>query len=234
MYKISIENFTGPFDLLLRLLDQKKLDIKEISLAAVTGQFIDFIRLSRDKNNIDNLAEFLPVAANLLFLKSKAVLPNLTVLEEEKDANLLQERLERYKEIKILAEKLKIAIKNNGEMFSRCESEKIFLKFFPPKNISEKALKDIFLKVMREREEFANQPIFPEESMQLIVSIEEKISVIVNSASAGRKNFSSIIFECSKIEAAVSFLALLELIKQGAIKVFQEEDFGEIEFQANF
>lgn len=230
MYNLSLQNFNGPFDLLLKLLDEKKLDIKDVSLVAVTDQFIDFIK-ARKRIEIWELASFLGVAAHLLFLKSKAALPSLEVdKEEEESAEALKEKLERYREVQELANQLKIISKNCGEMFSRFEqSAKTYCGFYPPENLSAEMLKNIFEEVMAEYKAISEKQILPEESIQEIVSLEEKIMNLRDLVSQKEKgSFNKFTENCSRIEIVVSFLALLELIKQDIIYVFQFEQFNDI------
>lgn len=230
MYNLNLENFNGPFDLLLKLLDEKKMDIRDVSLAAVTDQFIETVR-ARKQIGIGDLASFLSIAARLLYLKSKAVLPSLEILsEEEEDAEALKERLERYKEVREMAKKLSQIIKNSGEMFSRFESKNKAAGFYPPENLTRTELDEIFFRVMGEYEAEFSEQVLPEESIQEIVSLEEKLLNLQNLISRKEKSsFNKFVEGCPRIEIIVSFLALLELIKQDVAIVYQKREFGEIE-----
>lgn len=229
MYEVKLENFSGPFDLLLKLLDEKKLDIRNVSLVAVTDQFIDFIK-ARQGIEIKDLAAFLSIAANLLFLKSKAVLPSLEVSEEEEeDAESLKARLEQYKQVREMAERLRKLIKENGEMFSRNEPKNKQPGFYPPENLDTEMLKNIFLELMREYRESCEKQVLPEESIRQIVSLEEKIAGLKELIRIGRKeSFNKFVASKTSLEVVVSFLALLELIRQDSILVYQEFAFSEI------
>jgi len=229
MYDVKLQNFNGPFDLLLKLLDNKKLDIKDVSLVAITDQFIEFVK-NRQGINIADLASFLSIASHLLFLKSKAVLPSLGIDKEdelEEDAEALKEKLKRYKEVQELANRLREFSKNQGEMFSRFESAKRINGFYPPDELSIDILENIFNEVMDEYERICVKQILPEESIQEIVSLEEKITDLQKLVSSKEGNsFNKFIDGRPRIEAVVSFLALLELIKQDFVIAKQQEEFG--------
>ncbi len=232
MYHVKLNNFTGPFDVLLTMLDEKKMDIRDVSLVAITDQFIQFIE-NQKTLNIANLADFLSVAANLLLLKSKAILPTLELEEdEEEDLELFREQLERCKRLQELSVFLRDFLKKQGCMFSREESKKILQGFYPPAKLTSEMLHRAFADVQREKQRFQEIEILPEESIQEIVSLEEKVQMLQSLIKRKKKNsFGDIVKDKSAIEIIVSFLALLELIKQDSIRTCQREMFGEIEFR---
>src|SRR4051812_11243524 len=101
--RVQVEQFEGPLDLLLQLIEQQQMDITALSLANVTEQFLNYVRTLEEKNPI-NLADFLIIAAKLLVIKSKALLPNLEFGEEEEEAAYdLAEQLLTYKKFKEVA-----------------------------------------------------------------------------------------------------------------------------------
>lgn len=231
MYYVNLSNFNGPFDVLLTMLDEKKMDIKDVSLVAITDQFIHFIE-NQKRLNIANLADFLSVAANLLLLKSKAILPSLELEEdEEEDLELFREQLERCKRLQELSIFLKDFLKKQGRMFSREESHKIPHGFYPPAKLTVEILRKAIADVAREKQQFQTMEILPEESIQEIVSLEEKVQNLQSLIEKKKKNnFSDVTKNKPSLEIIVSFLALLELIKQDSVYTHQREMFGEIEF----
>src|SRR3954463_4807631 len=101
--KIKVDQFEGPLDLLLQLIEEQRMDITALSLANVTEQFLNYVRGLQEKNPI-NLADFLIIAAKLLVIKSKALLPNLEFdVEEEEAAFDLTQQLLQYKKFKEVA-----------------------------------------------------------------------------------------------------------------------------------
>ena len=97
MYKVKLEQFQGPLDLLLQLTEEKKLDITEISLAKVTDQYLTYLKNS-EVISLDDLANFLIIASRLILIKSRMLLPTLELSkEEEQDIETLKRQLEEYK-----------------------------------------------------------------------------------------------------------------------------------------
>ncbi len=229
MYVVNTRQFTGPLDLLLQLAEEEKLDLNELSLAEITAQYLDY--LNKLKNiPLEELVGFLLIASRLILIKSRLLLPFLEISpEEEEDLEELKKHLEEYKKIKRLAKHLE-ALANNKKNFSfRREKLWNFLFFFyPPKNVTSK---DIFLAFKKIIEEigFAEKQI-SQEKIKIKISIEEKIKFIQEKiCQESTIRFNKIIKESkSKIEIIVSFLALLELIKQKIISVQQKENCGDI------
>src|SRR3989344_7069436 len=105
--QIKVDQFEGPLDLLLQLIEDQRLDISTLALASITEQFLLYVRNLEEKNPI-NLAEFLIIASKLLVIKSKSLLPNLDLgVEEEEAAFDLTAQLLRYKKYKEAAKYLK-------------------------------------------------------------------------------------------------------------------------------
>jgi segregation and condensation protein A len=119
MYNIKIEQFEGPMDLLLELISKEKLDITGISLAQIADQYLKYLEEKKDIN-IVNLADFLTVAAKLILLKSKALLPLLNLSEEDEEEIFdLERQLEEYKKFKLIAPEIEKIYNNNNQSFSR-------------------------------------------------------------------------------------------------------------------
>jgi len=97
MRDVSVEQFSGPFGLLLSLIESEKMDITEISLAKIADEYVTYIRGAQDIDP-EELADFLVVAAKLLFIKSKALLPYLYSGEEDEEIDDLERQLKMYKE----------------------------------------------------------------------------------------------------------------------------------------
>ena len=103
MYAVKLQTFEGPLDVLLELIEKEKMDISDISLTRVTGQFLEYIRSVQEKDP-HHISDFLVVAAKLVLIKSKTLLPFLEVsAEEEAEMTDLKEKLESYKKVKEVA-----------------------------------------------------------------------------------------------------------------------------------
>jgi segregation and condensation protein A len=217
--------------LLLQLIEQQELDITQISLAQVADQYIGYIRQLASMDPED-LADFLVVAAKLLLIKSKALLPYLYP-EEEEEIKDLEEQLKMYKEFLDATKKIQAMIGKKRFMFARPWNRKALIfadKFFsPPKKLKAEDLSMVYHDLINRIKPFISQ--LAEEKLERKINIEEKIAAIESSLLDRLKiGFSKILLGAkSKTEIIVSFLAMLELIKQKTIFVEQTELFGEIE-----
>ncbi len=236
MLKIKLEKFEGPLSLLLKLIEREKLDITEISLAKIADQYIQYIQ----NNDIKpaEMADFLVIAARLLFIKSKALLPFL-LPEEEEEFDDLEQQLKMYKEFVEASELIRKMIGKKKFMFARDPNKsgrRLVLGgeniFSPPKNLSAKDLNLVF-KELLERLKPAQK--LEEDKIEDSISIEDKISHIQNMLLERIKiRFSRILERAgSKTEIIVSFLAILELMRQRQVVLNQDKMFGEIVIKKN-
>ncbi|MBU1922055.1 segregation/condensation protein A [Patescibacteria group bacterium] len=226
-YKVRIEQFEGPLDLLLQLIEQEELDITKVSLAKMADDYIAHVSVS-PKIRPEELADFLVVAAKLILIKSKQLLPNLEVQEEGID---LETQLKMYREFVQASQKLNKMIKQKNWTYGR---ERLALGtaqgFFPPKELKKETLQEIFFKIVKKLEPFI---ALPKETLRKTISISEKIehikSIILEQVKAC---FSQVVGKAKdKTEVIVSFLALLELVKQRVVEVSQDELFEDITIQ---
>lgn len=224
-YKVKLEKFEGPLDLLLQLIESEDFPITEVSLAKVTEQYVEHLQTLEQKNP-DELADFLVVAAKLLLIKSRVLLPALEVGLEE-DGFSLEDQLKLYREYAAASRRVGQFISKHRFAFAR---EKALFQtgvFAPPTGVTPKKLVAVFLDVLS-----ALLPIMelPKSAVLRTLSIKEKIeelrSLILKRAET---SFSAMIRGArNKTEIIVSFLALLELIKQKIINVSQENIFEDI------
>lgn len=224
-FQIQQEKFTGPLDLLLNLIEEKKLEITEISLAKVTDEFLSYVG---DLKKVEPaiLADFLVIATKLLLIKSRYLLPELILSpEEEKEIKDLTLRLEIYRSFKEAEKNIK-NLYGRKPLYAR---EFLFNQtptFYPPANIS---INDLFITFQKIWEEFQKIGEFSIEKIKKIVKIEEKIQQIVEILNQRTKiSFNKLVKKETKLEIIITFLALLQLIKDQLILVEQEEEFGEI------
>src|SRR3989338_8740737 len=115
MYQVSSEKFNGPLDLLLRLIEEQKMTITEISIAKVTDEYLQELEKIQDQDP-EELSDFLVLAARLLYLKSKVLLPYLA---EEEEVDDLEKQLKLYKEFVEASKKIAAMIKEQRFAFSR-------------------------------------------------------------------------------------------------------------------
>ncbi len=228
MYTVKLEQFQGPLDLLLQLTEEKKLDITEISLAKVTDQYLAYLR-NLENVSLEDLANFLVIASRLILIKSRMILPSLELTEEEEqDIDALKKQLEEYKKFKDLAKQLDELAKIGNIAYGREKYQGLRTIFYPPKNFNLDDLKTAFKKVLEEI--LLLEEKLPEETIKLKISLEEKIKQIQEELEDKiQTTFYRLTKKTnSKIDIIVSFLALLELIKQQIIFAKQNNLYDDI------
>jgi len=224
-YKIKLEQFEGPLDLLLQLIEQQEMDITQVSLAKITEQYLHYLNQTPDIST-DELADFLVVAAKLLLIKSKILLPELFMDEEE--GTDLEKQLKIYQEYYEASKILHKMILKRRFSFAR---EKMAINiekvFNPPRTLTTEKMKQFFLGVLKEIEPLVS---LPNEVMIKTISIQQRIQnikdMITQKATLSFKNI--LTTAQNKTEIIVTFLALLELVKQRTVAVVQENVFDEI------
>jgi segregation and condensation protein A len=224
---VKVAQFEGPLDLLLNLIEQRQLDITQIALAEVTEQFLQYIK-QLDHINPTVLADYLAIAAKLLVIKSKAILPTLEVEPEEEDAAIdLEAKLLLYKQFKEVAKYLKKLDNRRKQGFSRSLTFEEKISFFPDPSISATEIHSAILKVLSELKELDN---LPKARIKEAISIQHKITHLQGLlARQIETKLSSVLAQAkNKSEVIVTFLALLELIKQRIFSVEQDALFTDI------
>jgi len=226
----KIDKFEGPLGLLLQLIEREEMDITQISLAKIADQYIEYIKSSKDIGP-EELADFLVVAAKLLLIKSRALLPFLKG-EAEEEVQEFEHQLKMYKEFLEAAKKIEVIIGKKRFSFAREFNRKAFLAsaniFSPPKKLTAPDLQTVFSEIIRN---IRPTETLEEKNLEQIVNIEDKILAIQEILFERIKvSFNHVLATAkNKTEIIVSFLALLELIKQRDVVVMQGDLFGEIE-----
>lgn len=229
-YQIKLEQFEGPLDLLLQLTEQEKLDITRVSLAKIADQYLEYIANTHDIT-LGHLADFLSVASRLILIKSKALLPLLEFTEEEEEEiKDLEYQLAEYKKFKEAAKNLANLYDLPEMCFSREGFSGLGVVFYPPENITSEDLKKTFSKILGEI------PIIEkleEEMVKEVLTLEEKIVHLQSTLKERvQTSFSELVANAvDKVEIVVSFLAMLEMVKQKLIHVEQGELFSEIQMK---
>ena len=238
--EFKLQVFEGPLDLLLHLLDKNKVSIYDIPIVEITNQYMEYIR-QMQKHDLNVVSEFMVMAATLLDIKSKMLLPADPSEEEDEEdprAELVQQLLE-YKLYKCMAFELKDRQVDASHIFYKEPTvPEDFLAYTPPIDTKElvsdltlNQLNDIFKSVLK-RQKDKIDPIRSKfgEIRKEEVSLEDKMGYL--SEYAGQhKNFSFrqlLEKQSSKMEVIVTFLAILELMKSGKILISQEHTFDDI------
>ncbi|MEJ0020951.1 MAG: segregation/condensation protein A [Candidatus Doudnabacteria bacterium] len=225
--QVKVEQFEGPLDLLLQLIEQQQLDISTLALAKVTEQFLLYIKNLEEKNPI-NLADFLVIAAKLLVIKSKSLLPDLDLgIEEEEAAFDLTAQLLLYKKYKEIARYLRGLDLVRKQSWTREGEFSDRVTFLPDQQMDVNSLALSLRNLAAELKDIIR---LPQHIMKEVVSISEKIAHIQNLISNKLEtSLSSLLADAkSKTEVIVTFLAILELTKQRIVIVEQSDMFAEI------
>ena len=226
-YKIKTEHFEGPLDLLLQLTEDQKLDITRVSLAKIADEYLEYIANTQNIT-LEHLADFLSVASRLILIKSKALLPTLELTEEEEEEiKDLEYQLAEYKKFKEAAKEISELFVSSQAAFSRESFLGQSVVFFPPENFGTDDLEKTFSKILGEIPLIEK---LEEEMVREVLTLEEKIEHLQNTLKERvETSFSEVIADAKdKIEIVVSFLAMLEMVKQRIIHVEQGELFSEI------
>ncbi len=228
-FQIKTENFTGPLDLLLQLIENEKLDITQVSLANVADQYLKHVE-EIAKQDTERAAEFLIIATQLLLIKSKVLLPEMQLSEKEEEEVIdLEARLQEYKHFKDIALKLKEIASRRERSFERQTEKTIqqFTSFYPPQKVSVDQLKLVFEEVLRR---MPKEEQIGEELLEKTITLEEKMEQISRSIKSRREIYLHEVLEDShsRLELVVTFLAILEMIKQKIIHVVQNQLFEPI------
>jgi len=228
-FQIKTEKFEGPFDLLVSLIEKRKLHVSDVSLAQVADDYIKYVNEQKDFP-VEETANFILVAATLLLIKSKNLLPVLDLsTEEESDVVELENRLRLYKKFRRIA-LLLLPHWGKHTMYERSfvpEQEPIFV---PDDTVTPEVLQTSLSEFLEKaRKQF--KPL-PKAKVQEVISLEEMMESlsarIQKSLSMSFTEFSGM-GKADKVSVVVSFLAMLELVKQGALHVVQQGSFQEIE-----
>jgi segregation and condensation protein A len=230
-YTIKMTGFEGPFGLLLTLIEKRKLYINDVSLSVVTEDYLNYMN-KLGGLHYSEISSFVVVASTLLLIKSKSLLPNLDLTnEEEGDIKNLEERLRLYE----LFTKLGGNIKNNfGQkiIFAPLERKNNILVFLPDNQIT----KDSMMTFARKAIGAMPQKVFlPKVEVRKVISIEEMINKLIeriqNSLKMNFKDFAGNgkqVTREEKVVVIVGFLAMLELVRNGILDAIQETDGGDI------
>jgi len=226
-YEVKLERFEGPLDLLLHLIQRDEIDIYDIPIARITQQYLTYIELMR-LLDLDVAGEFLVMAATLMRIKAKMLLPTPPPGEEEEidPRDELVQRLLEYRQFKEASSTLK-----TREEHRRLEYERGMVpgdEEAGPLPLAPATLFHLLDALNRVLARLPARTVMELEGEAY--DIEEKIERIHNRVRvAGKLSFETLLGECrSRLEMIVTFLALLELLKMNLLSAIQEGNFGEI------
>ena len=241
---VKLNVFEGPLDLLLHLIDKNKIDIYDIPIVEITDQYMEYIH-AMEKEDLGVMSEFMVMAATLLDIKCKMLLPKEVTEEgEEKDPReeLVKQLLE-YKMFKYMSYELRDRMADASRCVYRAESmPKEVLDYQPPVDIREligdltlAKLQNIFNSIIK-RQENKVDPIRSKfgKIEKEEVSLSDKMVYLEQYAMTHPHfSFRSLLeAQCGKMEIIVTFLAVLELMKMGKITIYQDKIFDDIRIES--
>ena len=242
-FTYKLEKFEGPLDLLLHLIEKNKINIFDIPISVITEQYLDYIK-NMQEANMDLSSDFLVTAATLLEIKSKMLLP-LVKNEEGEEVDPRQELVERlleYKKFKNLGVELSDYEDDAPEYMLKPPTIPSDVKSFIPEinydellmGIDINKLNEVFTEVLRRKRDSIDtvRGGFGKIEKEK-VPLKDTIISVVKYANENKKfSFKTLLMEqVDKTHVIVTFLAVLELMKVGRIKVYQESNFSEINIE---
>ena len=239
----KLEHFEGPLDLLLHLIEKNKVSIYDIHIVEITNQYLDYVN-HMDKEDLNLVSDFLVMAATLIDIKSRMLLPREEEeeSEEEDPRTELVNRLLEYKKYKYISQELADLEDSAGlHLFKPATVPPEVARYEPPVDLDElldgltlARLQTIFHQVMKRKEDKIDRV---RSSFGTIkkepISLEERIGSVMDYARKHRTfRFRQILEQgADKLEVVVTFLAILELMKIGKIHLTQEHLFDDMEIE---
>lgn len=221
---VRLKQYSGPFELLLTLIDDQKLNITDVSLSQVTEQFLQHLD-TLEENRAEELADFLVVAARLLLLKSRALLPQF--FPEEDEGQSLEEQLRLYQMFIAAAGEINNRWNQHAYSYPRIEPPHFPEHPIRPNNFTLTALHESMTALVRR---LTPPKPLPETSIDKKMSVKERIDMIRKLLHSSRAlHFSKLLGDAeNRTEVIVSLMALLELVKQKVIVLRQDRAFTDI------
>ncbi len=245
-YELRIHNYEGPLEKLLQLIEERRMDVTQVSLAAVTDDFLKYLERLRAElkggpgaaeEDLRLLADFIVVASRLILIKSKSLLPELELSgEEERDIQDLEQRLALYKELKAAQKHIAVLWKKGGiaaarpyflraqASLGRGEGEEAAV-FYPGSKVTPGNLAAALAAVQTGLQKFILETETIEET---VVSLEEKMRSIVARMEVAAEMTLKTLGEGSKSDLIVAFLAVLHLAREELLVLEQAGQFSDI------
>ena len=229
--ELKLAAFEGPLDLLLHLIEKAQVDIQDVFVSEITAQYLQYMEQAQDLD-MDRMSEFLAMAATLVYIKSRALLPRPAPIaedEEEDPEEKLIRQLREYRQYKQISRVLEEMAEQAAHIHTRLPEE---FPLSPPQiEWAETDIKQLYqtlLNVMARK-----KPLVVEQTLQNVradaYTLEDRVQHIKRRMKKGERiAFSSIFDTHERMERIVTFMALLEMLALGEIQIQQEYPFGEI------
>ena len=233
--EFKLKDFDGPLDLLLVLIGKAQIDIRDIFVSEITDQYLDIVRNAPDLN-MDESSDFLVMAATLLEIKSRAMLPRPAPPEEEDPEKELIRRLEEYKQFRETAENMKSFEEAAKHVFTKLPEEyPLPPQEYELKGLTLEGLTEAFIRIWSRKPSLDDNPesnhYAPRNIQRDSHTVQECMLELITAVKKKRKmRFSEAFVHAPTREAVVTyFLAVLELLRLGQLHIRQTSVYGEIE-----
>jgi segregation and condensation protein A len=234
MPDLTLPGFKGPLDLLLRLIEREDLDITEVSLVSVTGQYLEAIRSEESGCDPQLLADFVAIGAKLIYLKSRALLPRPPLdpgwepVEDDVGQELV-DLLVEYRRFATVTDTLQERQENGVRLYPRLASAPDMPEGPGLQGVTARAMQKIMLEVLARVPE-PPRAVVPRERVRLVDRVARLRDEL---RTKGQVSFRRLMSECrNRLEVVVTFLAVLEMLKGGECDAVQAEPWGDIDIVA--
>ena len=231
-YAIKIDNFEGPIDLLLYLIEKNKMKIEEINLTEITDQYIEYLN-EMEKMNLEIASEFLVMASTLLYLKSKNLLPKQEEAEEELTEEELIKRIIEYKKYKTISQVFKENYVENSKRIFKTQEDIKLPKQVLEEKYSNEMIPEIYKNLLEKTSVRINRNAKNIEKIALVenYTVGDKVKEMFRVLIKQKKFIFNKLFSLKsrdKQEVVTAFSGLLELSRRDKVETKQEELFGDI------
>lgn len=231
-YAIKIDNFEGPIDLLLYLIEKNKMKIEEINLTEITDQYIEYLN-EMEKMNLEIASEFLVMASTLLYLKSKNLLPKQEEAEEELTEEELIKRIIEYKKYKTISQVFKENYAENSKRIFKSQEDIKLPKQVLEEKYSNEMIPEIYKNLLEKTSVRINKNAKNIEKIALVenYTVGDKVKEMFRVLIKQKKFIFNKLFSLKsrdKQEVVTAFSGLLELSRRDKVETKQEELFGDI------
>ncbi len=233
MYEVTIDNFSGPMDLLLHLIKESKMDIMNIKLEIIVDEYLDYIK-KMDEMNLDIASSYLVMAAELLEIKSRMLLPKQEEEEEDDPKEQLINRLILYQQYKDQIDSFKKLESERGTYYTKIPSNLSEYQTDEKKVLIENVTLDDLVEAFEKFLERVDleKPIHTKVTKKEL-SVEERITNIKNKFKKEKRiNFFDLFDVKTKEYVVVTFLAILEMAKNKELFIYQDNNFDNIVCEA--
>jgi segregation and condensation protein A len=224
-HTVAVGEFEGPLGILLDLVERGRLEVTAISVADITAGYLERIK-ALDNHSPEELSEFLQLGARLLYIKSLALLPQESAAEQDEEIRQLNLELEEYHRMQVAAREL--ARRGPAHTWQRGTTERLAPNELPLPTIELPQLAEAFTRALRRMEPAPKTGV-----IRPHLSLETVVQRLRHRLESGSYNLQQLLDDCrDRLEVIVTFLALLELVRDGQARVVQAGQFDPITVEA--